>query len=97
MLLSRTAHQNLRIERAYLTVVDNHIHQNENTEAKSVSFAFIFTKRSDTFSEMEQSLCKGTFEIVSKEIPCSVRGLTKQYDVPLSRMLYDIPKDDDIQ
>ena len=40
-------------------------------------------------------LCQGTFEIVSNEVPWSVRG-SYQYEVPLSRMLHDIFEDDHI-
>ena len=39
-------------------------------------------------------ICKGTFEIVSKEVLWSVRGLIQQYEVPLSRMFHDILDDD---
>ena len=41
-------------------------------------------------------ICQGTIEIVSKEVPCSVQDLTKQYEVPLSLIFHDILEDDHI-
>ena len=83
---------NVPSSRAY----DDLSHNSSDTPGLALLMNVLFWRRHDfpiSFSGRDMS----TFEIVSQELLLSVRGLIKQYEVPLSRMLHGILEDDHIQ